>query len=330
MLSGMRTFRRIAWGALLAGVLAFLIVPFMIPISTAGVLTEREAAGEGATFATVGDLDVHYEFVEHVGVDPDPPLFVLLHGFGASTYSWREVLGELSRFGDVVAYDRPAFGFTERPLAFEGDSPYGVDAQLELIRGVVDEFSTPGQKVVLVGHSAGGTLAAEFAYRYPSDVHSLVLVAPAILTTGGAPEWLNFLYDIPQIDRLGPLLVGGIATSGTELLERSWHDVSLLTPEIREAYQVPLTIVNWEQAFWEFTTAPRGFQVTKNPGKLAVPTAIISGDDDRVVATADSESLAMMIPGASLAVIEASGHLPQEETPEEFTRVFEAAWENLR
>lgn len=326
----MKTFRRIAWGALIAGVLAFLIVPFLIPFSTSGVLTEREAAGESATFTTVGDLEVHYEFLEYAAGGEDPPLFVLLHGFGASTYSWREVLEEFSQWGDVVAYDRPAFGFTERPLTFDGESPYGVDAQLELIRGVVETFAEPGQDIVLVGHSAGGTLAAEFAYRYPSEVDSVVLVAPAILTTGGAPDWLNFLYDIPQVDRLGPLLVGGIATSGTELLERSWHDLSLLTPDIREAYKTPLTIVNWERAFWEFTSAPRGFQVSEDPGGLTVPTAIITGDDDRVVPTADSESLAQIIPGTSLAVIKDSGHLPQEETPEEFVEAFETAWANLR
>jgi pimeloyl-ACP methyl ester carboxylesterase len=326
----MATFRRIAWGALASGVLALLIVPLVIPISSSGVLSEREAAGEGATFVTVGDLEVHYEFVDHTGGTDTPPLLVLLHGFGASTYSWREVLEGLSRFGDVVAYDRPAFGFTERPLSDETDSPYGLDAQLELIRGVVTEFASPGQEVVLVGHSAGGTLAAEFAYRFPSEVDSLVLVAPALLTTGGGPGWLGFLYDIPQVDRVGPLLVGGIATSGTELLERSWHDVTLLTPDIREAYQAPLSIVNWERAFWEFTKAPRGFQVAENLETLSVPTAIMTGDDDRVVETADSERVATLISGASLSVIADSGHLPQEETPEEFLLAFAGAWEGLR
>lgn len=326
----MKKFRRIAWGALLSGVLAFLIVPLVVPMSTSGFVTEREAAGEGATFVTIGDLEVHYELAPYRGAEVNPPLLVLLHGFGASTYSWREVVDDLAQFGDVVAYDRPAFGFTERPLDYEGESPYAVDAQLKLIRGVAAEFAAPGQNIVLVGHSAGGTLAAEYAYRFPSEVDALVLVAPAILTTGGGPDWLGFLYGIPQVDRLGPLLVGGIATSGTELLERSWHDVSLLSPEIRAAYQVPLTIKNWERAFWEFSTAPRSFRVTENPGALAVPTAIITGDDDRVVDTADSELLAALIPGAGLAVIASSGHLPQEETPEGFMSVFADLWEDLR
>ena len=326
----MKTFRRIAWGALLSGVLAFLIVPFLIPVKTTGSLTEREAAGEGATFSNIDGIDVHYEFSPYRGGQENPPLLVLLHGFGASTYSWGEVLENLSDWGDVVAYDRPAFGFTQRPLDFEGDSPYGVDAQLDLLRGVASEFASPGQDVILVGHSAGGTLAAEFAYRFPAEVDAVILVAPAILTTGGGPEWLSVLYKIPQIDRLGPVLVGGVAASGSELLERSWHDVSMLTPDIREAYQVPLTIVNWERAFWEFSREPRRFQVTEDPGGIVVPTAIITGDDDRVVPTSDSIALSELIPDAMLAVIAFSGHLPQEETPEEFVASLADALAELR
>ena len=326
----MKKFRRIAWGALLSGVLAFLIVPLVIPVSTSGLLTEREAAGVGATFVTLDDLDVHYTFAKHTGPDLSPPLLILLHGFGASTYSWREVLPGLAAFGDVLAYDRPAFGFTERPVEYEGESPYGVESQLELIRALTAEFASPGQDVILVGHSAGGALAAEFAYRFPTEVDCIVLVAPAILTTGGGPDWLSILSVIPQIDRVGPILVGGIASSGSELLERSWHDVSLLTPEIRAGYQAPLTVMNWERAFWEFTSAPRGFGVSEDPGGLAVPTAIITGDDDRVVPTSDSQELATTIPDAYLAVIPSSGHLPQEETPEEFLAVFGEAWEVLR
>lgn len=316
--------------ALASGVVAALLVPLVIPVSSSGTRTEREVAGPEATFAEIESIEVHYEARSYQGAGANQPLFVLLHGFGASTYSWREVIDEFAQLGDVVAYDRPAFGLTVRPTSWEANSPYGLEAQMALIEGMIDEFATEGQPVILVGHSAGGTLAAEFAVREPDKISGLILVAPAILTSGGGPGWLESLYSIPQIDRLGPLLVGGIATSGNELLERSWHDVSKLTPEIREAYRVPLSIRGWEAAFWEFQKAPRPFQVTINPGKIVVPTAIITGDDDRVVDTADSIALASIIPRSSLSVIANSGHLPQEETPAEFMESVQTALEDLR
>lgn len=319
--------RRIGWVALALGVVAALVVPLVIPIESTGIQSEEQAAGEAATFVEIDGVDIHYVTRDYTGDGLEEPLFVLLHGFGASTYSWREVIDEIAAFGNVIAYDRPAFGLTKRPTEWVGDSPYGVDAQMDILGGLIDAFATDGQRVILVGHSAGGTLAAEFGLRFPDRVDGLILVAPAILTTGGGPSWITPLWGIPQIDRIGPLLVAGIATSGDELLERSWHDVSLLTPEIREAYRLPLTIDGWERAFWEFQKAPRAFSITDDPGALTTPVSIITGDDDRVVATADSITLAGLIPGSQLHVLSASGHLPQEETPEAFMEAFEASLE---
>jgi len=314
----MRLARRIGFTALLAGLLAFLIVPLVVPISSTGTKTSAEVAPPGATFIDVGSVTVHYEFVPHRGSVANPPLFVLLHGFGASTYSWREVIQPLAELGDVVAYDRPAFGLTQRPTEWSGPSPYGSDQQLVLLESMINTFSSDGQPVVLMGHSAGGTLAAEFGLRSPEQLAGLILVAPAILATGGGPDWLSWLFAIPQIDRLGPLLVSGIASSGNELLERSWHDTNLLTAEIRANYRVPLEIENWERAFWEFQKAPRNFTVSTNPGGVRLPVAIITGDDDRVVATADSIELTTLMEGSALEVIPQSGHLPHEETPAAF------------
>jgi pimeloyl-ACP methyl ester carboxylesterase len=314
----MASVRKVGFIALLAGVLAALIVPMVVPISSSGTKSYQEVAPQGSTFIQIDSLRVHYEFIRHQGDQTNPPLFVLLHGFGASTYSWREVIEPFSQLGDVVAYDRPAFGFTERPTTWEGLSPYSSDAQITLLTSVIETFSVDNQPVVLVGHSAGGTLAAEYGLRNPTVVSGLLLVAPAVLTTGGGPGWLSWLFVIPQVDRLGPLLVAEIATSGDELLERSWSDVSLLTPEIRENYRRPLEIENWERAFWEFQKAPRNFLVTDNLGDLSVPVVIITGDDDRVVATEDSVELALLIPGSALEIIPHSGHLPHEETPLQF------------
>ena len=314
----MKKFRRAAWIALLAGVVSLLIVPLIVPVESSGTLTEAELAGDKATFVEIEGIEVHYEFLDYQGSGTTPPLFVLLHGFGASTFSWREVLADFSSLGDVVAYDRPAFGLTSRPTSWEGASPYGVEKNLDLLQGVIGNFAKPGQPVVLVGHSAGGTLSAEFALRTPEALDGLILVAPAIVRTGGGPSWLSWLYSVPQVDRVGPLLVAGIATSGSELLERSWHNQELLTQEIRDGYRQPLRIKGWEAAFWEFQKAPRDFRVTESYKDLALPVFIITGDDDQVVSTADSLALHRALPGSGVAVIPASGHLPQEETPGEF------------
>jgi pimeloyl-ACP methyl ester carboxylesterase len=310
-----KRFRRGALWALLSGVLAFLIVPFLISVETSGTLTESEAAGPGAQFVDVGGLTVHVETADYTGDSDEPPVLVLLHGFGASTFSWREVLEPLAELGDVVAYDRPAFGFTERPTQWEGTDPYGVPGNLELLDAIIDRFAD-ARSVILVGHSAGGLIAGEYARLHPDRVDGLVLIAPAVLTTGGAPGWLAPVLAVPQIDRLGPLLVQGIASSGEQLLEQSFADPAALTDAVRAGYRAPLTVAGWEAALWRLTTAPRDNGLAEALDELTVPTLLLTGDSDTVVPTADTERLAGLLTAADLVVVERAGHLPHEERPD--------------
>ena len=193
--------------ALVAGIVSFLVVPFLLPTESSGTKMARELAGPKDEFATLNGIDVRYRFEPYKGdCECMPPVLVLLHGFGASVFSWREVMEPLSEFGDVIAYDRPAFGLTERPTEWSGENPYGLEGNVDLLDAVVTEFGD-GREIVLVGHSAGGLLAAEYTLSHPDTVSALVLVAPAILTTGGIPDGLEWLWGIPQIDRLGPVLV---------------------------------------------------------------------------------------------------------------------------
>lgn len=76
------------------------------------------------------------------------PVYVLLHGFAASLYSWLNVMPELARQGTVIAFDRPAFGLTERPLKWDGQNPYSSEFAADLTIGLVDRLGV--RKAILV------------------------------------------------------------------------------------------------------------------------------------------------------------------------------------
>jgi pimeloyl-ACP methyl ester carboxylesterase len=306
-----------------------LVVPFLIPVQTTGTATYKEVAGEGATFASAQGIDIYYEKTDFVCQEDkdcsNPPVIFLMHGFGANTFSFREVTEPLSQMGDVIAYDRPGFGLSERPTSWEGENPYGSIGQDLILDELISQFASV-RDVILVGHSAGGTLAAQYVVDNKDAIQGLILISPAILSTGGSPSWLNWVFSIPQLDHLGPLLVSSIASSGMDLLDESWYNKDLITEEVKAGYREPLSVIGWEEGFWEFNRAPRAFDVKDRLDEITVPTLLITGDTDTVVATADTVKLAEMIKDSVLFVIPKSGHLAQEETPEDTMKAIRVVW----
>lgn len=297
--------------------MVLLVGPFLIPVNSTGTLTKEAAAeevwGSQSQFVELAGQEVHYVTA---GSPSSKRLIVLLHGFGASAFSYKNVLEPLGEIGYVIAYDRTAFGFTERPTSWTGTNPYGIEGQLELLDELVTEFGA-NKEVIILGHSAGGNVAASYAEKYPEKVQQLILYAPAV-GLSGAGNSIGWIFDIPQINHLGPLLVSTIATSGLDLLYESYVDDSQITEATLAGYTAPLKVNGWEKAFWLFNKAPRSNNVGERISNLTMPTLVITGDQDTVVATDASIELSKKIPRATLVVIPQTGHLPNEEKPEEF------------
>ena len=324
----MKAFRRFMFRALLAGILSFLIVPFMIPFNSSGTLTAAEAA-PGAEFVKLNELDVRVERTPYSGhCGCKAPLVVLMHGFGGSTFSWRYVQEPLSQLGEVISYDRPAFGFTERKISWDGANPYGFQGNFLILDDLIAKYGSD-RKIVLVGHSAGGQIAAEYARLNPSKVSALILVDAAIMTAGGGPGGFDWFYALPQMQKLGPILVSSIATSGDDLLRKSYYDKSKLTQDVYDGYHQPLKINGWEQAFWFFSTALRDNNLKDNLGALTLPTLVITGKFDEVVPAKDAPALQKLIPNSSLEIIARTTHLPQEEQPSLFMDAVTKHWADL-
>jgi pimeloyl-ACP methyl ester carboxylesterase len=318
--------RRILRGVLIVLVVLLvlaLVVPFLVPVpALTDTRPERELADADSQFIEINGLDLH---VKTRG--QGEPVFLLLHGFGASLYSWNPVMEPFSQLGRVIAFDRPAFGLTERPLAWEGPNPYSPDAQVDLVIGLLDHFGV--DQAILVGNSAGGSVAMQTALTHPGRVSALILVDPAVYTGGGSPTWIRPLLRTPQARRLGPLFVRQIQQRGPQLIEVAWHDPTRITSETLELYKKALQADHWDQALWEFTLASRDLDLDQKLAQFNLPVLVITGDDDRIVPTADSIRLAGELPDASLSVIEAAGHVPHEEKPEAFMDAVRQFLKNL-
>lgn len=303
----------IAFGVITLAIVLLAVAPFLIPVppldDTVPVLA---LADPDSLFVEVNGIQVHYKTA-----GTGERTFILLHGFGASQYSWREVVDPLSTLGKVVAYDRPAFGLTERPLDWEeGMNPYSPESQVALLIGLMDHLEIP--QAILIGNSAGGTVALNTAVSYPDRVEALVLVDAAVYQGGGAPSWMRPALNLPQLDHLGPLLARRIAVRGDEFIYSAWSDPSLVTAEILSEYRKPLQAENWDRALWELTKVSRQSSLPEQLAGVHIPALVISGADDQIVPVELSQRLAEDLPRASLAVFPNCGHLPQEECPDAF------------
>ncbi len=303
--------RTLLWIA--GGLLLILTIgPFLIPVPPLqGTRPISELADPDSQFVTLNGLKVHYK-IKGEG----EPVLVLLHGFGASLYSWQAVMAPLAESGTVIAYDRPAFGLTERPLSWEGPSPYSPEAQIALLEALLDHFNV--ERAILVGNSAGGTVAMQFYLTHPERVQALVLVDPAVYSGGGAPRALRWLLRTPQLRHLGPLIARQLQIRGPELIKQAWYDPERIPPETLALYQKPLQVENWDRALWEFTLSSQPSDLSSHLAEFTLPVLVITGEADRIVPTEQSVQLAHELPQAQLVVIPQAGHVPHEEQPAAF------------
>ncbi|NUM47478.1 MAG: alpha/beta hydrolase [Anaerolineales bacterium] len=292
--------------------LALLIGPFLIPIPPLeNTLPPAQLADPDSQFIEINGLTVHYK-----EIGSGETVFLLLHGFAASEFSWREVMEPLAAYGRVIAFDRPAFGLTDRPLAWEGTNPYSAEGQIALTLGLMDALGV--EKAILVGNSAGGTLSLALALAHPERVSALVLVDAAVYAGGGAPAWVRPLFSTPQMQRVGPLFVRGIQNWGIDFAKSAWHDPSKISEDVWVGYTKPLQVENWDKGLWLLTTASEESDLAERMDEITFPTLVVTGDDDRIVPTEQSIRLSEEIPGAYLYIVPNCGHVPHEECPKVF------------
>ncbi|CAK8567746.1 unnamed protein product [Lathyrus sativus] len=119
---------------------------------------------------------------------------VLLHGFGASVFSWKKVMKPLAEAtcSKVLAFDRPAFGLTSRVNLSSGTGdtkPLNAYSMAFSVLATLHFFDLlKAEKAILVGHSAGSSVAVKTYFEAPERVAAIILIAPAIFAPLTTPK----------------------------------------------------------------------------------------------------------------------------------------------
>ncbi|RIB24610.1 Alpha/Beta hydrolase protein [Gigaspora rosea] len=259
--------------------------------------------------------------------EPHKPVILCLHHFLGNQYTWKFLMQPIADATGchVIAYDRVAFGFTERPDQWEeGKNPYTQSASVEFAIQLLIQLGYGTKKVVLIGCSTGSAISCSIAIRYPDLVHSLILIGPSLRPDdqGPPPVARHILGSSP-----GRLFLKAILYRYLPLTTL-YHDVHSMREwetVVKPCYRVPLTLPNFYDSVSWLIKYFIPFEILPNKQMLhQFPILYITGDDDKYLhVDKHKEIFDEMVEGApenailEHHVIENCGHLTQDEKPQE-------------
>lgn len=317
-----RTRTRWWLGAAVAlGAAALLMGPLLVPVRRPdGLVDAEELADPDSCFVDVEGVRLH---VKEAG-DPDSPCaMVFLHGFASSLYAWRHAMRAFASRCRVIAFDRPGFGLSSRPLGgdWEGESPYSMESSAKQTVALMDALGVG--EAVLVGHSQGAAISLLVADRSPERVSALVLVSSPTASKRFRPRpYLSWLRRLPQVRHLAPLVPRPFfGRHARWFMGMAYQDPARLSDETVELELKAARVRDWDLAYVELTAAQTGFHSPEAMARVHVPTLLVAGRDDHTVPYADQVAAARAIPGAHLVALSDTGHVVQEERPEALAEV---------
>jgi pimeloyl-ACP methyl ester carboxylesterase len=272
-------------------------------------------AAPGARLITVDGVQC---VVAQAG-DPNDPALLLIHGFGGSTFGYRDVMGALAARGwHVIAIDLPGFGLSEK--SWERD--YSHKAQATFALAALDQLNV--DRAVLLGHSMGGNVISWILALAPERVAGLAYIDAAVAQpksgVSSSPSTAEALLGVPPIRRLTRIVIRSAFTPATfgELLSSAFAVTSAVTPTLVTGYAASAQLRDWDLALLGIIRDSAKNSLPDSLANLTAaagkpPTLILWGEADSWVPLRSGEVLRADLPAAEWVVLPGIGHVPFEE-----------------
>ena len=250
--------------------------------------------------------------VAEAGERTHPPL-LLLHGWGASIYMWRDWFAPLAAAGRrVIAIDLPGHGLSDKP---EAAHAYRLEALMAVVCELLDAEGISTTDVV--AQSMAGTIVLELAMECSSRIGKAVVVNPACFGRVRLQR-LGRMLSPSFVDALLPHLVARWIVARTHRLV--YGDPSRITHRDEEEYWAPSQFPSYARAMrrlvHEFRwTRPRARDMAQRLSALDRDVLVVLGTRDSLVRGAAAYVAQLRDGGARLQVrvVENGGHAVNEE-----------------
>ncbi|MEZ4864896.1 MAG: alpha/beta hydrolase [Caldilineaceae bacterium] len=239
---------------------------------------------------------------------------VLLHGSALTLQDFQaSILDQVAASYAAIAFDRPGYGYSEWP---QGE-PLTLALNARLLHGALQQLAV--EKPILLGHSAGTSVALHYALTYPDAVAGLVLIAP---NAYAAEQPIPPLFLLTEPPVLGKLFLHTLLAPFAQIAAPRFA-AGLFAPN-----SPPAGFVTMLKAF---TVRPRHFRTLANElkhlqadlraqsaryGEIALPVTIIDGTNDQIDQPENQAiPLQKALPNAQLVTVTGSGHTVHHENP---------------
>lgn len=262
-------------------------------------------------FVEVDGVRLHY--IER----GEGPTLVLLHGNGvlANDFAYSGLLERAAEHYRVIAFDRPGFGYSERPRS----KVWTPQAQARLLRHALQELEV--DSAIVLGHSWGTLVALAMALDAPDFVRGLVLMS-------------GYYYPSLRLD--SPLLSGPAIPLVGDLMRYTVSPLMgrmLWRPIVKRVFS-PRPVADgfrrldpWmalrpgqmrAAAAESALLVPSAMALARRYPELKVPAVILHGTRDKIVDCGhNSERLDERIPDSELQLQPGVGHMTHYAHPDQ-------------
>lgn len=255
----------------------------------------------------------------HVQIAGRGPALLLLHGTGAASHSWRDLLPLLAADFQVVVPDLPGHGFSGPPPTRSG---YSIPGMARLVSALLTELHVAPHLVA--GHSAGAAVLARMSLEGMIRPHRLVslngaliplpgmsvplfLLAGRLLAATPLPQlFARRVSDLRNVRRLMQRTGSNIDERGIAL----YHRIVSNSAHVRDVLKL--------MAHWDLR------ELARDLPRLTTPLVLVATGNDLTMPPREAARVQQRVPNARLVEIAGLGHLAHEEAPLRFGELLSA------
>jgi pimeloyl-ACP methyl ester carboxylesterase len=273
-------------------------------------------APAGLHFVTTGTYLTRYQaWGPQTSVVP----VVLVHGAFESVDYWAPVARLLARSTHVEAYDLEGYGYTQRV------GPYTAHA---LATQLFDFLRARHLRhAVLVGHSLGAGVIAQFVLEHPRIAKGIVFVDGDGLSehfpATGLVRWIPNIY----LTALYRFAVRDQSLVSLIFRSACGPHCPPVTDQVLTMVERPFEVAGAQQALLAYASQPIvGVSVSqlREVGRVGVPARVIFGSDDTEYSSSTPRVTAKRLGAPAPSIIDGAGHLSLWSSPDRVARVIGA------